>query len=440
MALPNISMLKISNIHFLKNISWNLGGQIAPLIAALVSIPLLIKMIGVDRFGIMTIAWMLIGYFSLFDFGLGRALTQVVAKKLATNKNSEVPTLVWSGLILMTALGLFAGIVVLSVSHLVVYNILNIPADLRNEAQHSFYVLAASIPMVVVATGLRGVLEAKQEFRSINLVRIPLGVMMYLAPLCVLPFTQSLVPIFISLMIVRLVTTCVLAYLCWKSFENIRHIKFSMEFLPELFQFGGWLTVSNIVSPIMVQMDRFIIGAILTMSAVAYYTTPYEVVTKLLVVPASIAGVCFPMFTKLMGEREQVALEKLYVRSCVWIFSLMIPAALIFIIFGSEILKIWLNKDFALQSSLVLKILTVGVVINGIAQIPYAYIQGAGRSDITAKLHIFELIIYLPLLFFLIKSFGINGAAIAWCTRTTIDGLALSIFRKRIRNKNIKSL
>ena len=84
--------------QFIHNIGWNLCGQIAPLIAAVVSIPLLIKGLGIDRFGVVTIAWMLIGYFSLFDLGIGRALTQIISEKLARNEFAVIPSLIWTGL------------------------------------------------------------------------------------------------------------------------------------------------------------------------------------------------------------------------------------------------------------------------------------------------------------------------------------------------------
>ena len=62
-----------------KNTFINLAGQGLPLLVGLFTIPLIIKGLGVERFGILTLAWMVIGYFSFFDLGLGRALTQIIA-------------------------------------------------------------------------------------------------------------------------------------------------------------------------------------------------------------------------------------------------------------------------------------------------------------------------------------------------------------------------
>jgi len=70
---------------------WNLLGQGVPIAAALVAIPLLVKGLGTERFGILTLAWVVIGYFSLFDLGMGRALTKVVAEELAAGRVAGLP-------------------------------------------------------------------------------------------------------------------------------------------------------------------------------------------------------------------------------------------------------------------------------------------------------------------------------------------------------------
>jgi O-antigen/teichoic acid export membrane protein len=84
-----------------RNTIWNLIGNGSPMIVAVFSIPILIHSLGKDRFGVLALVWGLIGYASLFDMGLGRALTQLVANKLGSGDQHEIPTLVWTSLVLM---------------------------------------------------------------------------------------------------------------------------------------------------------------------------------------------------------------------------------------------------------------------------------------------------------------------------------------------------
>src|ERR1700732_1001665 len=84
-----------------KNSLWNLVGWGAPLLVALAGIPLLIKGLGIERFGVLTLIWMGIGYFSLLDIGLGQALTKLVAEKLGVERPEEISKLIWTALIWM---------------------------------------------------------------------------------------------------------------------------------------------------------------------------------------------------------------------------------------------------------------------------------------------------------------------------------------------------
>src|SRR4051794_27268252 len=113
-----------------RNAAWSLVGQVAPMLVAVVAIPLLIGGLGRDRFGVLTLAWLVIGYFSLFDFGLGRALTKVVAERLGEDREGELPALVWTSLGLMMALGLAGALVVGLLSSWLVRGVIKVPVDL----------------------------------------------------------------------------------------------------------------------------------------------------------------------------------------------------------------------------------------------------------------------------------------------------------------------
>lgn len=407
------------------NIGWNLIGQLAPLIAALLSIPILIKAIGTDRFGILSIGWMLIGYFSLFDFGLGRALTQIIAAKFADKEESQVPVLLWTGLALMFGLGLVAGGLLLVGGDWLIYSILKIPPALQEEARQSFLLLAPAIPFVVVSSGLRGVLEARQAFKLVNLVRIPTGVLTFVGPLLVLPFSRGLLPIFAVLALLRLLTTGLFILACQRVMRDFWHIALSEKALPELFRFGGWMTVSNIIGPMMVNMDRLVIGSVLSMAAVTYYTTPFEMILRALVVPGAIAGVCFPMFAEHAKSLNLAKTREIFWRGTRYVLWFMSAMLALVLPFAETILAVWLDQDFARQSANVLRILAIGVVINGLAHIPFAFVQGVGAAKVTAQFHIIELIVYLPLLYFFIHLYGINGVASAWTIRAALDAFLL---------------
>jgi len=415
-----------------RNTVWNLVGQAVPLVVAIFAIPLLIKGLGTDRFGVLTLAWVVIGYFSVFDLGLGRALTQLVAKKLGAGQEGEIPALAWTNLILVLIIGLVGTLALSLLSPWLVKGALKIPKGLQPEALNAFYLLALSIPVVTSTAGLRGLLEAYQRFDLTNLVRIPLGIFTFLGPLLILPFSHSLLPVVAILAIGRLIAWVVHLFLCFNVIPAmIRGVVLQVKLVRQLILFGSWMTVTNIVGPFMVYLDRFLIGGLLSVAAVAYYATPYEVVTKLLIIPAALAGVLFPAFsTGFTQDRSHT--ELLFSRGVKYIFLSLFPISLLIVTLASEGLDLWLGAEFAKNSTRVLQWLTVGVFINSLAQMAFALIQGTGRPDLTAKLHLIELPFYLVMVWWLIGAYGIEGAAIAWVVRIVVDTIILFGMAQRL--------
>ena len=420
----------ISNRLLARNALLNLFGRLAPLVVAIFAIPVLIKGLGVERFGVLSLAWMLIGYFSLFDLGIGRALTKMVAEKMGAGEDAKVPVLVWTSLFLMSILGLLGALFLGLLSPWLVYSILKIPEALQAESLHVFYLLALSLPVVITTAGLRGILEARQLFGLINYVRIPMGLFTYIGPILAVLFTHNLVIIVLVLAVGRLAAWAVFLALCLQTLPELRQNRsIHPREMGPILRFGGWLTVSNITSPLMEYLDRFLIGSLVSVAAVAYYVTPYDVITKLWIIPGSVAGVMFPAFSMtVVQDNRRTAL--LFSRAVKTILLILFPVALLIITFAGEGLALWLGEEFRKNSTFVLQCLTLGVFINSISHIPMTLIQGLGRPDLTTKLHFIELPFYLVGVWWMIGVMGIKGAALAWLVRVTVDTVVLFVLTR----------
>jgi O-antigen/teichoic acid export membrane protein len=415
-----------------RNTVWNLLGQVAPMGVAVFAIPMLIHHIGTDRFGILTIAWMVVGYFSLFDLGLGRAMTNLVAQRLGGNRQDELPAIVWTSNGVMAVMGIVGAIALAAISPLLTYSLLKIPPNLQQETLHSLFLLSISVPLVISTAGFRGILEAQQKFGLLNTIKIPMGVATYLAPVAVLPFTNSLTALIGAIVFARVIFLIACIGLALREMPALRHrFAFDKALLRPLFSFGGWMTVSNIVGPMMVYVDRFLIGGILSIAAVAYYATPYEVATKLLIVPGALVGVMFPAFSAAMAS-DRLRAAMLYRRAAKYVGLFLFPMSFVMIIFGKDLLQVWLGHEFAVHSTRVLQILSLGVLANGLATIPFALIQGTGRADITGKLHLLELPFYLAAVWYLTVHYGIVGTAVAWLVRVTADCILLFVIADNV--------
>jgi len=329
-------------------------------------------------------------------------------------------------------LGLAGTLAVFLISPWLVGRGLNVSAALQRETLQSSWLLALSIPFVITTAGLRGLLEAHQRFGLVNWLRVPMGVLTFSGPLLVLPFSRSLVPVVATLVVGRIAAWAAHLLLCMRVLPEFgRSIVWERSAVSPLLRFGGWMTVSNVVGPLMVTLDRFLIGALVSMTAVTYYATPYELVTKFLVLPGALAGVMFPAFSaSFTQDRERTAL--LYNRSVKSLFLTLFPTVLCTVALAKDGLTLWLGPEFAQHSYRVLQVLAVGVFINSAAYAPTALLHGVGRPDLTATLHIIELPLYLVSLWWLIGTRGIEGAAFAWSARIAVDALFLFALAKRL--------
>jgi len=415
-----------------RNTLYSLVGQAIPVFAAIFSIPILINALGAEGFGVLTLAWMITGYFGLLDLGVGRALTKLLSEKLGQDDLEGIPDLIWTALILTVLMGLFGALLISLASSTIVHDLFKIPLALQDDVEKSFYILAFSVPIVIGSAALSGILQAYQRFDLVNIVRVPIGSLTFLGPILVLPFSEKLSHIVAVLVLVRLLEWVINVCFCIRVVPKIlKNIRVQRSTIGTFLRFGGWMTVSNIIGPLMVYLDRFLIGSIISISAVAYYGTSYEIVSRLMVIPGAIVGVLFPALGAVIGRNPSKAASMMF-GGIKYTFISVTPVLLIIFIFAYEGLSIWLGDEFANQGTVVLQWLVIGSFMTSFSYFPFAVLQAAGRPDLPAKLHLAEVGFYMMLAWILIGRYGIEGAAIAWAVRSILDTIILFHMAARV--------
>lgn len=419
--------MRKQNRSFAHSIAWNLAGAGIPLAFAFFAIPGLLAGYGNERFGLLTIIWALIGYFSIFDFGIGRALTKLVADRLGSNSTEDIHDVIKTALSTMAVLGLLACTLLIATAPLIA-EALKLGASLRDESVLSLRILALGIPFVILSAGLIGLLEAQAEFHAISQVRLLMGMLNFGAPLLVLTWSHSLVPATIALAVARAATTALYYQISIRKGALDAGVgRFNRSNLRELLGFGSWITLSNLISPLMAQLDKVVIGSVVALHLLPYYAVPGDLINRLSFIPIALIGVFFPAFAAHWSARETDKLTSLYKSATFVMFSAVYPIALGIYLLAPEGLSLWIGEQFSQQSTPLLRWLCVGLILNSIARVPHALLQAAGRPSITAKLHLIELPIYAIALWQLLNHFGIIGAAIAWSGRMALDYILLSV-------------
>ena len=407
-----------------RNSLLNLLGFGAPMIVALLAVPLLVDGLGADRFGVLAIAWMLLAY--LGELGFGSTTTKFTAEAIGADTRHELGQMVWTTTALQAALGLAEGLALALATPWLVESVFNIQPALWAETRLCLYLLAAALPVIGIANAFKGALEAGQRFDLITAVRIPATASNYLLPVAGVILGWSLPAIFGLVLASRVAVLFAYATLAVRSFPDsgwrpgLHRARWR-----EMLGFGGWVAVSSVVSPLIVYLDRFMVGALLSMAAVTYYAAPYELIVRLSIVPMAVVGTLYPAFSQMVGGDALEHARGLAARAMKMVLIVMAPAALLLVGWAHDGLTLWLGETIAREGALALQILGVGVVINAGAQIPYALLQGTGRPDLPARFHLVELPVHVLATWLLVTRFGIPGAALAWTLRVTVDAVLL---------------
>jgi O-antigen/teichoic acid export membrane protein len=404
-----------------RNTILNFGGLSLPLLVGVAVMPIITSNMGAVRFGLLGLTLALLEYSGLFDLGLGRATTKHVAEKLATGED-EISHLVIGSVLSQLAFGAVGGILFALAAPILATQVFVIPADMMAEAISVFRVLGALVPATLLLVSLRGVLEAAHRFDLSNAVRIPSSLTSFLIP-AIASSNGYTLPAIMGMFFVARIFFCILSAIAVK--RALPQLKFALpddwSVLRPLLAFGGWMSVSNVVSPLLIYLDRFMLGAFVGLSAVGYYTAPFDGVVRMLIVPGSLVNALFPSVSAMHATGDRDGIKRVFSKAVRNMSLVLAVPALVLMLFGPMLLRFWLGETFAASGGTAVRILAFGVLMNSLAHVPSSFIVAIGRPDVNAKFHMLELLIHIPIAWWLIHKFGVTGAAIAWTIRVTFD-------------------
>lgn len=420
----------ITGSRIARNAALSLGGAIAPAIVAILAMPFVIRGLGTEAFGVLSIAWVLLGIFAVLDFGASRATTRRVAEYTATGHRNRLGAVIWTALLLNAGLALVTGGLLAAASGFLAERILDVPAALRREAAITFCLLGAVIPATLATGVLRSALEGAHRFDVTTLIQVPANALNFLWPALVVAFGGGLVAVVVCICLTRVVLAPVFFAACRRQFGGLGAPAWDREEARFLLRFGSWLTVSSVIGPILLHLDRLLVGSMLGVRSVAFYAAPYEMVTRLTLIPASLMAALFPALSGFAaGDRGRFARE--YGRALRQLLVIMVPICSVLVAFAPEILTAWLGAEFAAHGASAVRLLAIGLLALSISSLPFNALQAIGRADAAAKIHAMELVPYALLAWVAVAQFGIVGAAAAWSLRCVVDGLLFHAAARR---------
>jgi O-antigen/teichoic acid export membrane protein len=404
-----------------RNTLVNIIGSLIPMVVMLISVPMYLGLIGDARYGVLSLVWLMLGYLSFLDMGLGKATANQIAK---TNESqlADRNEIVWSAICINGGLGLIGAAAIWSTGEVALRAFLDADSALHREIISSLPWIAATFPLVLVSSVLTGAIEGRSQFVLLNVLQTVSSTAFQLVPLFAAQFWSPTLDVLIpSAVVTRALMNTLFAIACTKIVPVSELAAFSFSRAKRLFNYGGWVAITGVLGPMLETAERFIIGAVLGAASVAAFAVPMQLVGKLKVMPSALARAMFP---RLSAETSSSSLTLVLQATKMTASVMMILAAIVAILVG-PFLSWWLNPTFSATATPIALILLVGVWFTGVGHLPYFYLQARGRPDLVAKLHAVELPVYLVLTVLLVKEFGLIGASVAWTLRCAFEATVL---------------
>jgi O-antigen/teichoic acid export membrane protein len=413
-----------------KNTVWNLLGSGLPLVVAVLCIPYCLNRLGDEAFGVLTLIWALIGYFSLFDLGVGRALTYEISRLHANDQREQISAVLRAGLLLTFLAGFVGAVVMYLIAPSLANDWLKISPQLAPDAQQAFELAAWGVLLTTVGSGLRGTQEGLEQFKIVNANKAALGVATFSLPaLSIYLHGSSLYFVVMYLVAARALMLLINLYQL-RGFWFIRRVPVSRTHIQSLYSFGIWVTISGIIGPLMVYGDRFFVSIAIGASLLPLYAIPQEGLQRLLLIPGAFCSALLPRLASVSALEKKSLYAKSFKHVALIMFGFCLGAALL----AYPVLAIWINPEFASQSLVIVCILALGIWINSMALVPFTFLHANGATKLTAIFHLIELGLYILVLYYFVQMWGLVGAALTWVLRITLDLVLLQwAVKKAIR-------
>jgi len=404
--------------RFAVNVIANVAGQGWSILISLAFIPLYIKFLGIEAYGLIGFYTMLQGLLQVLDFGLSPTMNRELARYAALPGTSgEARDFVRTLEVGYWLLGFAIGWVVWASAPFIAIHWVKARAIPVNVVQQAVMmmgvVVALQWPLSFYGSGLMG-LQRQVLFNSVVIAMATLG--SGGAALILWKVSPTITAFFAWQVGIGAIQVVLITFLLWRSLpHSSRPAQMRLGLIRNIWRFSigmGGLTLSGIV---LAQLDKAMLSNMLSLEMFGYYMLAGALGRGLCVLITPVFNAIFPRFSLLVAEGDTKSLKELYHLSSQLMVVLVLPLAAVVALFSDDILRLWIgNAETAHNAAPIASMLVIGTALNGLMNLPYALQLAYGWTRI--GLYITTLLIFtlVPVIVFMTTHFGAVGAAAAW--------------------------
>jgi O-antigen/teichoic acid export membrane protein len=402
------------NTTIKRNIVFNVVGGSWAILLNLLATRVIIRQLGPEAYGLASFGTSLQVLFALFDLGFSITVIREVAQDTSENHHK-------SHSLVQTALSIYwlvAGSIGLAlvitapwiVRHWFTFETLDLKVA-TTAFRGLCLATAFNWPIALYVSSLTG-LQRMDVVNGVRVISVTsyLGggiVLLYLVPdLTVYMIWNALT----SLMALGLYATATHRMLPGLSMRP----RISWPVLQHIWQFASQLYLISLLSMLFTQTDRFLIGKILIATQLGFYNTAVTIITGVAAIQTFISSALMPAMAADVGRGDVAVLHKHYYKLTQILVYLVTLPVFVSIFYGRDLLSLWTTTETAAGAYRALGLLAFGSLINAALSPCYNLFVATGNVGYPLRVNLIAVIPYVAILFALVTSFGIVGAALAW--------------------------
>lgn len=397
----------------LRNGLANFMGGVLPAVVTLLTTPYVVNTLGDDSYGALILITAIIGYFAIIDLNITAGSVKYVAEHHATGNVRLRNQTLTGGFVLYVLIGAVGCALVLLLSDTLVHRVFAIPEALQDEIGLALGIAAFGFLFGQMQVYLNSVPQAIRRYDQSAAAESFFGILAPLATVFVLWLGYGIVEIVAVRVAASVFNIGVLVWMIRRLLPDVAFELPSRATLAALGKFSGFAYLSRLGMVAYAQGDKLILGALTSMSALAYYAVPFMLVNRMFSLTYRLGGVMFPVASALAARQETERLRELYLYAARYVFFLNCALAVLLITLAHEILLYWIGPTMAQNGAQVLLLITVAALIDSLTNAPSLVNDGLGRPHITGGFAIIRATLGVSLTFLLVAQQGVIGAAYA---------------------------
>ncbi|MBM4421931.1 MAG: hypothetical protein FJ030_00900 [Chloroflexi bacterium] len=382
-------------------------------------VPIQIHYLGIEAYGLLGFFASLQAIVALLDIGLSTTANREIAIRLNTpNRAGECRGLVRTLEIFYGAEALVIVVTFLVGAGRLSTDWLNVQNLQSNDVRIVAVIYGITIALRWPISLYMGVLQGAEKQIDANVANVVVATVRNLGAIGIIALVSpTIIAFLITHVIVAVFEVVLMATLAWRALPAATGPTgiFNIQSIRSLWRFSASLGVNSFVAALLKQSDRILIGKLLTLVDVGYYSAATTIYAGLSLFTLPVVSAVFPRLTALFanGNDEELAILFHKTAQVVSFISALVTGMLIF--FSYDVLLTWTrSEDVAAHAARVCSMLALASMFNSMMQIPFALQLAAGITWIALLNNTISVIALLPLMYVLISEFGMAGAGMGW--------------------------